>query len=85
MAQKVLDALKSTHASAVERTASAHGDEIAWIKRDQLVTVQADSVSPWRSKNVCDRMNGRSSAERRGLPEHPLSNLKRSRHPDLEV
>ena len=39
MAQKVLDALKAAHAGAVERTASAHGDEIAWIKRDQLVAV----------------------------------------------
>jgi NADH-quinone oxidoreductase subunit C len=37
MAQKVLDALKATHAAAVERTGSAHGDEIAWIKRDHLV------------------------------------------------
>lgn len=39
MAQKVLDALTAAHASAVERTESLHGDEIAWIKRDQLVAV----------------------------------------------
>lgn len=39
MSQKVLDALKASHASAVELTESMHGDEIAWIKRDQLVQV----------------------------------------------
>lgn len=39
MSQKVLDALTAKHASAVERTESQHGDEIAWIKRDQLVVV----------------------------------------------
>ena len=37
MAQKVLDALTAKHGHAVERTESQHGDEIAWIKRDQLV------------------------------------------------
>src|SRR5687767_5485928 len=39
MAQKVLDALKSHHAAAIEHTESQHGDEIAWVKRDQLVAV----------------------------------------------
>jgi NADH-quinone oxidoreductase subunit C len=39
MSQKVLDALLKHHASAVERTGKQHGDEIAWIKRDQLVEV----------------------------------------------
>jgi NADH-quinone oxidoreductase subunit C len=39
MSQKVLDALLKAHGSAVERTGSQHGDEIAWIKRDQLVEV----------------------------------------------
>jgi len=39
MAQKVLDALTATHGHAVERTESTYGDEIAWIKRDQLVAV----------------------------------------------
>ena len=39
MSQKVLDALTAKHAHAVERTESAHGDEIAWIKRDALVQV----------------------------------------------
>jgi NADH-quinone oxidoreductase subunit C len=39
MAQKVLDALKANHASAIELTESMYGDEIAWVKRDQLVTV----------------------------------------------
>ncbi len=39
MSQKVLDALTAKHGSAVERTESQHGDEIAWIKRDQLVAV----------------------------------------------
>ncbi|MEJ7600959.1 MAG: NADH-quinone oxidoreductase subunit C [Kofleriaceae bacterium] len=39
MAQKVLEALKAAHPSAIELTESIHGDEIAWIKRDDLVAV----------------------------------------------
>jgi len=39
MAQKVLDALKATHAGAIEHTESQHGDEIAWVKRDSLLAV----------------------------------------------
>jgi NADH-quinone oxidoreductase subunit C len=39
MAQKVLDALKSQFPHAIEATESQHGDEIAWVKRDQLVAV----------------------------------------------
>lgn len=39
MSQKVLDALKAAHAGAVERTESILGDEIAWVKREQLVPV----------------------------------------------
>jgi NADH-quinone oxidoreductase subunit C len=39
MSQKVLDALKQHHASAIEQTESQYGDEIAWVKRDQLVAV----------------------------------------------
>jgi NADH-quinone oxidoreductase subunit C len=39
MSKKVLDALTAKHGSAVVRTGSAHGDEIAWIKRDNLVEV----------------------------------------------
>ncbi|MBA2538216.1 MAG: NADH-quinone oxidoreductase subunit C, partial [Deltaproteobacteria bacterium] len=39
MSQKVLDALKASHASAVEHTETQFGDEIAWIKRDSLLVV----------------------------------------------
>jgi len=39
MAQKVLDALKAAHASAIDHVESQHGDEIAWVKRDQLLAV----------------------------------------------
>ncbi len=39
MAQKVLDALKQHHASAIELTETLHGDEVACVKRDQLVSV----------------------------------------------
>jgi NADH-quinone oxidoreductase subunit C len=39
MAQKVLDALTATHGPAIVRTASAHGDEVAWVKRDSLAAV----------------------------------------------
>jgi NADH-quinone oxidoreductase subunit C len=39
MAKQVLDALLAKFPTAVEKTESQHGDEIAWIKKDQLVTV----------------------------------------------
>jgi NADH-quinone oxidoreductase subunit C len=39
MAQKVLDALKAAHGSAIEHVETQFGDEIAWVKRDQLVAV----------------------------------------------
>ncbi len=39
MSVKVLEALKAAHASAIEATESQHGDEIAWIKRDNLLAV----------------------------------------------
>jgi NADH-quinone oxidoreductase subunit C len=39
MSQKVLDALTAKFATAVVRTSSTHGDEVAWIQRDQLITV----------------------------------------------
>jgi NADH-quinone oxidoreductase subunit C len=39
MSQKVLDALKAAHGSAIELVESQHGDEIAWVKRDDLVAV----------------------------------------------
>ncbi len=39
MAQLVLDALKAHFPHAVEATESQHGDEIAWIKRDNLLEV----------------------------------------------
>ncbi len=39
MAQKVLDSLKAHHPAAIEHTESQHGDEIAWVKRDQLLAV----------------------------------------------
>jgi NADH-quinone oxidoreductase subunit C len=39
MSQKVLDALKAAHGTAIDRTGSTHTDEIAWVKRDQLTAV----------------------------------------------
>jgi NADH-quinone oxidoreductase subunit C len=39
MSKKVLDALTAKFPHAVERTESMYGDEIAWIKRDNLVEV----------------------------------------------
>jgi NADH-quinone oxidoreductase subunit C len=39
MSAKVLDALKAVHGGAIEALESQHGDEIAWIKRDQLLAV----------------------------------------------
>jgi NADH-quinone oxidoreductase subunit C len=39
MAKNVLDALAAKFPHAVERTESVYGDEIAWIKRDNLVEV----------------------------------------------
>jgi len=39
MSKKVLDALTAALPGAVVRTASPHGDETAWIKRDELKAV----------------------------------------------
>ena len=39
MSQKVLDALKAKHGPAIELVESQFGDEIAWIKREELVAV----------------------------------------------
>jgi NADH-quinone oxidoreductase subunit C len=39
MAKQVLDALLAKFPAAIERTESSFGDEVAWIKPDQLVTV----------------------------------------------
>jgi len=39
MSQKVLEALTAKFPHAVERTATAHMDDVAWIKRDNLVEV----------------------------------------------
>src|SRR4051812_4438200 len=39
MSQQVLDALTAAFPGEVVRTASAHGDETAWVKRDGLITV----------------------------------------------
>src|SRR5437879_5828049 len=39
MSQKVLDALTAMHSQRLERTASANGDEVAWVKREHLVEV----------------------------------------------
>lgn len=39
MAKQVLDALLAKFPTAIEKTESQHGDEIAWIQKDQLVAV----------------------------------------------
>jgi len=39
MSKQVLDALAAKHAQAIDRTGAAHGDDIAWIKRDHLIAV----------------------------------------------
>ena len=39
MAKQILDALAAKFAHAVERTESVHSDEVAWIKRENLVEV----------------------------------------------
>ena len=39
MSKKVLDALAAKFPNAVERTEPVYGDEVAWIKRDNLVEV----------------------------------------------
>jgi len=39
MAKQVLAALQSKFPAAIEQTESQHGDEIAWVKRDDLVAV----------------------------------------------
>jgi NADH-quinone oxidoreductase subunit C len=39
MSQQVVDALRAKHADALDGTASLYGDEMVYIKRDQLVAV----------------------------------------------
>jgi NADH-quinone oxidoreductase subunit C len=39
VSQQVLDALQKAHAAAIERVETQHGDDIAWVKRDNLVEV----------------------------------------------
>ena len=39
MAQRVLDALTNKFADAIERTESAHGDEVVYVKRERLIEV----------------------------------------------
>src|SRR5215475_13444707 len=39
MAANVLDALKAAHGAAIDSVETQHGDDIAWIKRDQLLAV----------------------------------------------
>src|SRR5438034_10053611 len=39
MSKKALEALAAKFPHAVVRTASPHGDEVAWIKRENLVEV----------------------------------------------
>jgi NADH-quinone oxidoreductase subunit C len=39
MAKQVLGALHAKFPAAIEKTESQHGDEIAWVKKDQLVAV----------------------------------------------
>jgi len=39
MAKQVLGALLAKFPAAIEKTESSHGDEVAWIKKDQLVAV----------------------------------------------
>jgi NADH-quinone oxidoreductase subunit C len=39
VSKQVLDALTAAHPHSIARTGSAHGDDIAWIKRDDLVAV----------------------------------------------
>jgi len=41
MAKQVLDALQNKFPAAIEKTESQYGDEIAWIKKDDLVAVAA--------------------------------------------
>jgi NADH-quinone oxidoreductase subunit C len=39
MAQRVLDALTKKFSDAIERTETAHGDEVAYVKRERLIEV----------------------------------------------
>jgi NADH-quinone oxidoreductase subunit C len=39
MSKKVLEALVAKFGDAIEKAESAHGDEIAWVKRDKLTEI----------------------------------------------
>ena len=42
MAQKAFEVLAARHGDAIEATASIHGDEVAYVKRERLVAVATD-------------------------------------------
>ena len=81
MSQKVLDALTAKHAHAIDRTESQHGDEIAWIKRDELVEVATwlrdDPAMAFDAPVFCDLHRsprlapGRPAAERAWTEDKP--------------
>jgi len=69
MSKQVLEALTAKHAHAIERTESAHGDEIAWIKRDDLVHVATFLRDDRDGVRLADLLHGDRPARL-----HPISN-----------
>jgi len=80
MSAKVLDALKAAHAGAIESLESQHGDEIAWIKRDQLLAVATwlknDPALAFVSRvfvTCIDRLDWKPIDVPPGVPVYPAS------------
>jgi NADH-quinone oxidoreductase subunit C len=80
MSAKVIDALKAKHGGAIEMLETQHGDEIAWIKRDQLVAVatwlKADPAMAFDSPVFCtciDRLDWKPVDVPPGPPVYPAT------------
>jgi NADH-quinone oxidoreductase subunit C len=92
MSAKVLDALKAAHGAAIDSVETQHGDDIAWVKRDQLL-----AVATWLKNDpqmafdapvfvTCiDRVDWRPTDVPPGPPTYPGSAPWTEERPRFEV
>ncbi|HET9626381.1 MAG TPA: NADH-quinone oxidoreductase subunit C, partial [Kofleriaceae bacterium] len=92
MSVKVLDALRAAHAAAIESTETLHGDDIAWIKRDNLLQVatwlQTDPAMAFDAPVFCtciDRLDWKPIDVPPGPPVYPASQAWSEDKPRFEV
>src|SRR6476659_9301971 len=92
MSAKVLEALKAAHGAAIESVETQHGDAIAWVKRDQLLTVATwlknDPAMAFDSPvfvTYIDRIDWRPIDVPPGPPVYPASAPWNEDQPRFEV